>query len=382
MWHRIEIDYSYGYGVNLRIQAENMMQRAKLYVVLLALGLGWYGLPGQGFARNYDYTQYKDFDVVIPGDIISFTVTPPAPVVTGYQIAGGDYPWFKIGGNPASWRCTVPPNPAGQHSSRFEGTYGGPGPGPSRKYWWEMKTDEFMIKVDKVQYEQPSGTWNDISGTLYVLKGFTVTFKAVPTPLVTWPSGKPVWGGTSGASGAGETKAVAFNTSSTTLTDYKTVTATCGNTKMANIVVYELAGTLTPDDNFASRSQSKYGLEEQIELAFTTDPAGITAGQAGGLEWTKNSGVGAVNSAGNDGTAAYDAKHVAGNVTFRLTIKAGPCKDQFKSYDRTVVAPTGTRMTRVTANVKHNQGTASAGIALYYWLDPTEVSFKKLTFGE
>ena len=122
------------------------MQRTKLYIVLLALV--WAGI-----SSAYDYTQYKDFGVVIPGDTNSFTVTPKpegSRVLTGNQIAGGDYPWYKIDGNPASWRCTVPDNPAGQHSSRFEGKYQplGEGPGPSREYLWKMDTDEFMIKAE------------------------------------------------------------------------------------------------------------------------------------------------------------------------------------------------------------------------------------------
>jgi hypothetical protein len=236
-----------------------------------------------------------------------------------------------------------------------------------------------VLKLDLLQYEQPSGTWNDISGTLYVLKNSTVTFQAVPTPLVTWPSGMPVWGGTSGASGAGETKAVTFNTLSTTLTDYKTVTATCGDTKTAKFVVYELTGTLTPDDNFANRSQSKYGLEETVDLAFTTDPAGISAVQAGGLEWTRNSGVGAVSSAGNDGTADYDAEHAAGNATLRLTIKSGPSKDEFKSYDRTVVAPDDEYMTQKSgSSIRHTTNTCSAGFLGWSYLTPKDVSFSNL----
>jgi hypothetical protein len=39
-------------------------------------------------------------------------------------------------------------------------------------------------------------------------------------------------------------------------------------------------------------------------------------------------------------------------------------------------------MTRVTTNVRHDYGIPSAGIKLYYWLDPTDVSFTNLDFGE
>jgi len=248
------------------------------------------------------------------------------------------------------------------------------------------KTDSItvtVVKVSKIQYNDPDTGWTD-AGTLYVHLGTTVQFKAIPDPAgASWPSGKPVWGGTSGASGTGSTTSVTFNALSASTSDYKTVTAECGNTVTVNVVVFDFTGTFTPADNFSGRSQSQYGLEEIVALAFTTSPTGISASQAGGLEWTKHSGVGAVSNAGSDGTADYDAKETAGGVTFRLTIKSGPSKGRYKSYSKTVVAPSGTRLTRVNPNtVWHEQGAASAGIKLYYWLDPKEVSFSELTFGE
>jgi hypothetical protein len=247
------------------------------------------------------------------------------------------------------------------------------------------KTDSItvvVVKVAKIQYNDPDSGWTD-AGTLYVHLGTTVQFKAIPDPgTAAWPSGKPVWGGTSGASGSGATTSVTFSTLSTSTSDYKTVTATCGNTVTVNVVVFDFTGTFTPADNFAGRSQSQYGLEEIVALNFTTSPTGVSASQAGGLEWTKQSGVGSLTNTGTDGTADYDAQETAGSVEFRLTIKSGPSKGHQKSYSKTVVAPSGTRMTRVNTNVWHVQGSASAGIQLYYWLDPKEVSFSNLTFGE
>jgi len=249
----------------------------------------------------------------------------------------------------------------------------------------QQKTSQTVtfIKVEKLQYKEPGGSWTDVgSSTLYVLKGTKVQFKAIPHPAGGWPSGKPVWGGTAGASGTGEKKSVKFKTLSSSSSDAKTVTATCGNTETADVVVFELTGTLTPDDNFAGRNQKKYGIEETVDLDFTTTPTGITAAQAGGLEWTKKSGKGAVSSAGNDGTADYDAEHTKGSVKLRITIKSGPSKGKHRTYKRKIIPPSGTRMTRATGNVRHTRGTASAGIALHYWLNPTDVSFSNLEFGE
>jgi hypothetical protein len=85
----------------------------------------------------------------------------------------------------------------------------------------------------------------------------------------------------------------------------------------------------------------------------------------------------------SSGAADYDTGASAGGVTLILEVLSGPCEGAVKSYVRSVIAPSGTRMTRVNPNnVWHIQGHASAGIALYYWLDPTNVSFKYLTFGE
>lgn len=239
-----------------------------------------------------------------------------------------------------------------------------------------------IVKVDKIQYDDPDSGWTDITGTLYVMYGTSVQFKAIPNPSgASWPSVKPVWGGTSGASGTGETTLVTFYSMSSSTSDYKTITAECGNTVTENIIVYHFVGDFTPSDDFSGRSHIKYGLEETVALDFIIDPTGVSASQAGGLEWTKT-GVGDISNAGNDGTADYDAEENPGNVTFRLTVKSGPSKGKYQWYSKTVVPPSGTRMTRVNTKVWHIQGYASAGIALYYWLDPKTVSFTNLDFGE
>ena len=239
-----------------------------------------------------------------------------------------------------------------------------------------------VVKVDKVQY-QSGANWVDISGTLYVMQGTTVTFKAVPAPAAaSWPTGKPVWGGTAGATGTGTTKDVTFNTLSSNLTDFKTVTAECGNTVTVNAIVYSLTGKHVAQNWFTGRSTTNYGVAEPANLSFIVSPTGVTAAQMGGLLWTKVAGDGTVNNTGTSGTGTYTAPATASNVTLRLTVQAGPSKDKYVDMAFTVVVPSGTRMTRVNTNVWHVQGSASAGIALYYWLDPKTVSFKYVTFGE
>lgn len=98
-----------------------------------------------------------------------------------------------------------------------------------------------VVGISKIQYSDGT-TYADVPATLYVMKGTNVTFKAIPNPTdaTSWPSDKPFWGGTSGATGTGETKAISFSTVSTSSTDSKTVTSECGNTATANVICVEL----------------------------------------------------------------------------------------------------------------------------------------------
>jgi len=310
----------------------------------------------------------SDVDEACVGCDIEFTVT------TSPADKYGCIEWSAPGGDPSTGS-----------DETFITNWDTPGPKTVRADGCSNFMDKqvTIVEVDKIQYDDPDSGWTDITGTLYVMYGTSVQFKAIPNPSgASWPSGKPVWGGTSGASGTGETTLVTFYSMSSSTSDYKTITAKCGNTVTENIIVYHFVGDFTPSDDFSGRSDIKYGLEEIVALDFIIDPTGVSASQAGGLEWTKT-GVGDISSAGNDGTADYDAEENPGNVTFRLTVKSGPSKGKYQWYSKTVVLPSGTRMTRVNPNtVWHWQYYASAGIKLYYWLDPKYVSFKYLTFGE
>ncbi len=108
--------------------------------------------------------------------------------------------------------------------------------------WFDTDVHEFaVVGVEKIQYDK-SGTWTDVPDLLIIAKGATVSFKALPDPSdASWPSNKPVWGGSAGASGIGEIKSVTFNTTSINATDYKTVTATCGTSSVeAKTIVVEV----------------------------------------------------------------------------------------------------------------------------------------------
>jgi len=233
-----------------------------------------------------------------------------------------------------------------------------------------------VVKVDRIQYSDPDNGWTDVPSPLFVLKGTVVEFKAIKDPAgAPWPSGKPVWDG----SGNGETKHVAFNELSVSKTDYKTVTAECGNTVPVDVVCYDLIGTLTPDDPFDQRSQTKYGIAETVDLAVIIDPGDVTASEAGDLKWRPQSGVGTLSAVTNSGTADYDAGATPGDVELKLEIQSGPSKWLGPYYDRTIVAPDGDYMKRKPGTgLRHQVDTWSCGWQGESYLLPKEVSFANI----
>lgn len=226
-----------------------------------------------------------------------------------------------------------------------------------------------VVEVDKLQYNDPDTGYTDISGTLYVHTGTTVTFKAIPNPSgASWPSGKPVWGGE--ASGTGSTKAVTFDTLSSSTSDYKTVWAECGNTVTANVIVYWFQGIPVPDIIFDGRTYDEYGVEETVFLAHTTYPGGITGLP---LEWKVHNGVGSVS------VSTYDAEAIPGDVDLKLEITSGPSKGRYVLYGKTVVAPANRFIRhRTETGIWHRKGQHSVVFRGESFLDPKNVSFTNI----
>ena len=97
----------------------------------------------------------------------------------------------------------------------------------------EVAVDATVVyPIKEIQWEWPGNDshWSKGSGstkvtdTVYVPLGATVTFKAIPDPAnAAWPSGVPLWSGSTEAAGTGPTISATFNT-----LERSTVTATCG----------------------------------------------------------------------------------------------------------------------------------------------------------
>ena len=244
--------------------------------------------------------------------------------------------------------------------------------------------------VKKIQYQEP-GTSNyiDAVSPLYVLKGTTVNFRALPDPATaTFPPGQPVWSGTSGASGTGQTISVTFNSISSNTSDYKTLVAASSQTPVTvNIVVYELSTQVTPEDNYVpippqvARSLTDFGLKERVGFGFIASPA-ITAAQAGGLQWTVQTGTGTIPTPiRTDGLAIYTAPISAESSTLRLEVLSGPSKGGNISYDINVVAPVNGYLVKIS-NIERTLGDFGGSFIGEFFLEPRNVSFYNLHFSE
>ncbi len=231
--------------------------------------------------------------------------------------------------------------------------------------------------VSAIQYHDPDQGWKTISSTLHVLKGTTVSFRALKSTSGAWPAGKPAWGGA--ASGSGVTKSVTFNGS----TGNHTVTASCDNTKSVTVRVYTLQVDWDPVDNFQGRSPTRLGLGEHVDLDFRTTPSGITPVQIGNLRWKKTSGGGTLNAHATNGTAVFMSPATAGTTNLKLEIQSGPSKGKGPEISRSIIAPTNATLEKEPGTgIWHIQGRASVGFKGRIHFLPRDVSFFELEFRE
>ena len=154
-----------------------------------------------------------------------------------------------------------------------------------------------------------------------------------------------------------------------------------------------ITGVLTARDNFASRSTTRFGVGEVVDLSFSSVPL-RAAGDFGGLQWFLVSGGGALapGPGANDGTATYTAPPTANAVQLELRVATGATAGRVISSHRiTVVIPSGVRMVAVAGTAPSfggfgapliPAGTWGAGFQANVFVDPKDVSFQGVVFGE
>jgi outer membrane protein OmpA-like peptidoglycan-associated protein len=148
-------------------------------------------------------------------------------------------------------------------------------------------------------------------------------------------------------------------------------------------------GTLTPADNFTSRSNSRFGVGEVIDLRFLSIPP-RPAADFGGLSWVLVSGGGTLTAVTLAGTATYTAPATADTVQLDLTVAGGATAGRvLDTRTISIVEPSAVRMVEVAGSSP--SFTPGGTIAVNVWgagfqadvfVDPKDVSFQGVVFGE
>lgn len=154
------------------------------------------------------------------------------------------------------------------------------------------------------------------------------------------------------------------------------------------------AGVLTPRDNFARRSFTRFGVGEVVDLSFLSLPP-RPAVDFGGLEWHLAAGAGVLTGVTNAGTATYTAPAVADpSVRLELRVATGATAGRvISTHAITIVEPSGVRMTEVPGTAPSRSfiagaagiippGSWGAGFHADVFILPRDVSFQGVMFAE
>jgi len=150
-------------------------------------------------------------------------------------------------------------------------------------------------------------------------------------------------------------------------------------------------GTLTAHDNFSGRSVTKFGVGETIDLSFVSIPP-RPAADFGGLEWALVSGGGTLTGVTNVGTGTYTAPATAGTVKLELRVAGGATAGSvISTHTISIVIPSAVRLVAVPGTAPNfggwgnppiAAGTWGAGFQANVFVDPKDVSFQGVVFGE
>jgi hypothetical protein len=166
------------------------------------------------------------------------------------------------------------------------------------------------------------------------------------------------------------------------------------STRAAILPLPLVGGVLSPVDSFAGRSTTRFGVGETINLNFFSFPP-RPAVDFGGLQWFLVSGGGTLvpGLLPNDGTATYTAPATASAVQLELRVATGATAGRvISSHAITIVIPNGINMVAVPGSApSFIGGTAFPPIPVGIWgagfladvfIDPKDVSFQGVVFGE
>jgi len=222
------------------------------------------------------------------------------------------------------------------------------------------EVDLAVVGLQSLQYKIGTNSWTNMPDPLYVCSNTIVDFKAIKIPTnTTWPSGKPVWGGVVSGSEV-ETNSYTFNTISTSTTDYKLVTAECGNAVTGKVIVCNIHSE-TEATVPANRARTQVGVGEQVDITTTPELQTVTWSVSGG---------GSLDST-DDVSTIFTAPDTVANCLITANFEGNYFTKEFS-----VLAPTGIVSAQIESTTHFDLGYAAARMHLYpIIIGPTNVSF-------
>ena len=234
---------------------------------------------------------------------------------------------------------------------------------------------------------------------MYVLRGTTVTFKAMgaaqqwggqPIPLeknwaITGEGVTLLW------ATPDHTMQIKFDEVSNDITDFKTVTVKSDDIgdqgRIIKVVVYDLIPVMTPDDNFEGRSETDVGIGETGTFSYTTSPlnqfgAPLDASDLGGLKWSRVSGDFTVDPDFGGGTATWVVGTTEEELTSQILIQNGASKNMTVKAKQKSKSPVAHMIQKPGTTLRHTKNFAGIGFKAYIYLLPYNVSYKNLQFRE
>jgi hypothetical protein len=142
---------------------------------------------------------------------------------------------------------------------------------------------------------------------------------------------------------------------------------------------------LTPQDNFAGRSRSRFGIGEEVNLGFiTANPAGRTAASFGGLNWSvEGTNATVANAGGNNGLGTLKVGSKGELITLKLKVATGARANTVVASRRIpVIVPSAAHMEQQGAGLRHYSGFPSVGFLGNVYFYPKDVSFKWVQWKE
>jgi hypothetical protein len=194
-------------------------------ITAMLLVLVWFACPAAAQSRGSVSVNVGSVDPVPVGKLATVSLgagaTPPEDGYEGATYSNLTWFWYATGADGLSIdTSSSSQNPTLKATITQTGKYSifvkaiatwDKSTGGTISEAGEFKIPLTVVGVEKLQINPSGMTFTDVSGTLYVMLGKSLSFKAIPTPTdSTFPASQPVWSGSSGATGTGETTWVTF----------------------------------------------------------------------------------------------------------------------------------------------------------------------------